>query len=153
MQETFCANCSTYLGWKIVKAHERTEKWKEGNWLLELENLWLARSSDVLDSSFEHTVEREREREKGITNQSRARRGSEFGFAAEEYPKDALKMVRAARAQGLGLEFAGSEDRAAGGPIKAYPQSSGKHHYSKSTPSFRVYGNGSAIHLPMTVAS
>ncbi|KAJ3575129.1 hypothetical protein NP233_g1308 [Leucocoprinus birnbaumii] len=149
MQETFCANCSAYLGWKIVKAHERSEKWKEGHWLLELESLWLARSSDVLDSSFEHAVEREKERE--ITRTPRVRRGSELGLGAEEYPKDALKMVKAAREQGLGLEFTESERRVSKG-TKPYSQA-GKHHYSKSTPSFRAYSNGSAIHLPMTVAS
>ncbi|KAF9447496.1 yippee-like protein, partial [Macrolepiota fuliginosa MF-IS2] len=39
MQEIFCTSCSVSLGWKIVKAHERSERWKEGKWLLELENL------------------------------------------------------------------------------------------------------------------
>ncbi|KAG6865368.1 hypothetical protein C0991_003145 [Blastosporella zonata] len=40
MQEITCLSCSSYLGWKIVRAHESTEKWKEGNCLLELENLF-----------------------------------------------------------------------------------------------------------------
>lgn len=39
MQEISCSVCSQYLGWKIVRAHERSEKWKEGNSLLELANL------------------------------------------------------------------------------------------------------------------
>jgi hypothetical protein len=152
MQETFCGNCSTYLGWKIVKAHEWTEKWKEGSWLLELENLWLARTPDVLDSSSELVVERGREWEsmKELTSQPRVRRGSEFGLASEGYPKDALKMVKAAREQGLGLEFIEGESR---GARKGYLHPPGNHHYSKSTPNFAAYNRGSAIHLPMTVAS
>lgn len=39
MQEISCSLCSTYLGWKIVRAHERSERWKEGHCLLELEGL------------------------------------------------------------------------------------------------------------------
>ncbi|GLB37427.1 putative yippee zinc-binding/DNA-binding /Mis18, centromere assembly [Lyophyllum shimeji] len=40
MQEITCLLCSSYLGWKIVRAHESSEKWKEGHCLLELENLY-----------------------------------------------------------------------------------------------------------------
>ncbi|KAF5386111.1 hypothetical protein D9615_002252 [Tricholomella constricta] len=40
MQEITCSSCSSYLGWKIVRAHESSEKWKEGKSLLELENLY-----------------------------------------------------------------------------------------------------------------
>ncbi|KAF8070465.1 hypothetical protein FPV67DRAFT_1779822 [Lyophyllum atratum] len=40
MQEITCSSCSSYLGWKILRAHENSEKWKEGNCLLELENLY-----------------------------------------------------------------------------------------------------------------
>ncbi|RDB25077.1 hypothetical protein Hypma_007908 [Hypsizygus marmoreus] len=40
MQEITCSSCSLYLGWKILRAHEHSEKWKEGNCLLELENLY-----------------------------------------------------------------------------------------------------------------
>ncbi|KAH9830126.1 uncharacterized protein C8Q71DRAFT_717313 [Rhodofomes roseus] len=36
IQEAACAPCGTYLGWKIVRAHEASEKWKEGRFLLEL---------------------------------------------------------------------------------------------------------------------
>lgn len=39
MQEITCRHCSTYLGWYIVRAHEESEKWKEGHFLLELENV------------------------------------------------------------------------------------------------------------------
>jgi len=39
MAEITCAACSQYLGWKIVRAHEKTESWKEGYCLLELELL------------------------------------------------------------------------------------------------------------------
>lgn len=39
IQELTCTTCSSYLGWKIVRAHEFPEKWKEGNYLLELELL------------------------------------------------------------------------------------------------------------------
>ncbi|KAL0955944.1 hypothetical protein HGRIS_002128 [Hohenbuehelia grisea] len=39
MQEITCGSCSTYLGWKIVRAHNRSERWKEGYHLLELEHL------------------------------------------------------------------------------------------------------------------
>ncbi|KAJ7579216.1 hypothetical protein C8J56DRAFT_1169957 [Mycena floridula] len=40
MAEITCSHCSTYLGWHIIKAHEASEKWKEGKFLLELENLF-----------------------------------------------------------------------------------------------------------------
>lgn len=40
MAQITCAKCSAYLGWQIVRAHETSEKWKEGNFLLELENLY-----------------------------------------------------------------------------------------------------------------
>lgn len=148
MQETFCANCSVYLGWRIVKAHERSEKWKEGKWLLELENLWLAKNSDILDPSFEkaveheHECERERGMERELPREPRGRRVSNFGAASREFPKDAARMVKAAREKGLGT-------------VKGYAKSSGHHHYSQSTPNFmRAYhGSGSAIHLPMTIAT
>ena len=39
MQEITCGICCDYLGWKIVRAHEKSESWKDGNCLLELENL------------------------------------------------------------------------------------------------------------------
>ncbi|KAF9462406.1 hypothetical protein BDZ94DRAFT_1261292 [Collybia nuda] len=39
MQEITCSTCSQYLGWKILRAHEHSEKWKEGNSLLELAHL------------------------------------------------------------------------------------------------------------------
>ncbi|KAJ3539202.1 hypothetical protein NMY22_g4838 [Coprinellus aureogranulatus] len=39
MSEVSCGSCHTYLGWKIVRAHEEPEKWKEGKFLLELEHL------------------------------------------------------------------------------------------------------------------
>ena len=50
MQEITCATCSTYLGWKIVRAHEASESWKDGHSLLELEKLYLQTDSlDVLN--------------------------------------------------------------------------------------------------------
>ncbi|KAF8893305.1 hypothetical protein BD779DRAFT_1669637 [Infundibulicybe gibba] len=39
MQEITCVACSAYLGWKIVRAHDLSERWKEGHCLLELESL------------------------------------------------------------------------------------------------------------------
>ena len=39
MQEITCGTCCDYLGWKIVRAHEKSESWKDGNCLLEMENL------------------------------------------------------------------------------------------------------------------
>ncbi|KAJ3803032.1 hypothetical protein GGU11DRAFT_695456 [Lentinula aff. detonsa] len=39
MQELTCTKCSAYLGWKITKAFEQSERWKEGHYLMELENL------------------------------------------------------------------------------------------------------------------
>ncbi|KAF4598610.1 hypothetical protein EYR40_006972 [Pleurotus pulmonarius] len=39
MQEIVCSTCDAYLGWKIVKAHNRSERWKEGYNMLELEKL------------------------------------------------------------------------------------------------------------------
>ncbi|KDR75878.1 hypothetical protein GALMADRAFT_248617 [Galerina marginata CBS 339.88] len=40
MQEITCSTCTAYVGWKIVRAHEGTESWKDGHFLLELENLF-----------------------------------------------------------------------------------------------------------------
>jgi len=37
IQEIVCLGCSSYLGWKMIHAHERTERWKEGKHILELE--------------------------------------------------------------------------------------------------------------------
>ncbi|KAF9268890.1 hypothetical protein L218DRAFT_970140 [Marasmius fiardii PR-910] len=45
MQEITCLHCSSYLGWKINRAHDRSEQWKEGHYLLELENLLAEMSS------------------------------------------------------------------------------------------------------------
>ena len=39
MQEITCGTCRDYLGWKIVRAHEKSESWKDGYCLLELESL------------------------------------------------------------------------------------------------------------------
>jgi len=39
IQEIMCSGCSSYLGWKMIHAHERTERWKEGKHILELEFL------------------------------------------------------------------------------------------------------------------
>ena len=39
MSEISCGSCHIYLGWKIVKAHDESERWKDGKFLLELENL------------------------------------------------------------------------------------------------------------------
>ncbi|KAK7472855.1 hypothetical protein VKT23_000963 [Stygiomarasmius scandens] len=39
VQELCCVKCSCYLGFKILRAHERSERWKEGHYLLELEKL------------------------------------------------------------------------------------------------------------------
>ncbi|KAI0076745.1 hypothetical protein K474DRAFT_1698203, partial [Panus rudis PR-1116 ss-1] len=36
IQEVSCRICDTKLGWKIIRAHEWPEKWKEGNIVLEL---------------------------------------------------------------------------------------------------------------------
>lgn len=48
MQELTCSSCSTYMGWKIVRAHDESESWKDGNFLLELEHLYF--QPDSLDS-------------------------------------------------------------------------------------------------------
>jgi hypothetical protein len=39
VQELECQDCGSTLGWKIVKSFERSEKWKENAFLLELETL------------------------------------------------------------------------------------------------------------------
>lgn len=52
MQEITCSSCSVYLGWKILRAHERSEKWKEGTSLLELENLF--HDTDVFAPLYIH---------------------------------------------------------------------------------------------------
>jgi hypothetical protein len=44
--ETSCCNCQAYLGWKIVRAHEWSEKWKEGEFLFEMEALGLEDGDD-----------------------------------------------------------------------------------------------------------
>ncbi|CAA7261603.1 unnamed protein product [Cyclocybe aegerita] len=59
MQEVTCGICLSYLGWKIVRAHEKTESWKDGHFLMELENLYVQpdllnprRSSSGSDSDY-----------------------------------------------------------------------------------------------------
>jgi len=37
IQEVICLVCTAYLGWKMIRAHERSERWKEGKHILELE--------------------------------------------------------------------------------------------------------------------
>jgi hypothetical protein len=39
IQEIICVGCDSYLGWKMIQAHERAERWKEGKHILELEFL------------------------------------------------------------------------------------------------------------------
>jgi hypothetical protein len=39
VQELECQDCATVLGWKVIKAFERSEKWKENGFLLELDLL------------------------------------------------------------------------------------------------------------------
>lgn len=39
VQSAACASCNMTIGWKIVRAHEWPEKWKEGNMVLELDLL------------------------------------------------------------------------------------------------------------------
>jgi hypothetical protein len=52
MQELTCSSCSTYVGWKIVRAHDKSESWKDGNFLLELEHLYFKPESlDPLDDT------------------------------------------------------------------------------------------------------
>ncbi|KAF7315638.1 Yippee domain-containing protein [Mycena indigotica] len=55
LAELNCVNCSQYLGYKIVRAFEQSEKWKESVFLLELAELKnlppCADSSDSEDSS------------------------------------------------------------------------------------------------------
>ncbi|KAJ8076471.1 hypothetical protein PM082_000894 [Marasmius tenuissimus] len=51
MQEITCLSCSSYLGWKINRAHDRSEQWKEGHYLLELENLFAEMAPRRRDSS------------------------------------------------------------------------------------------------------
>jgi hypothetical protein len=138
-----CAKCSAYLGWKIVKAHERTEKWKEGKWLMELENLWLAKSSDILNLDFEDAVERgrlgQRKSGRGISRGPRPR-ALTFQATSKEHPEDAAKLARTAVEERLGLDFAESVNR--------YTQSR-QHCYSLSSPNF----TRSAIHLPLAVTT
>ncbi|THU87703.1 hypothetical protein K435DRAFT_711169 [Dendrothele bispora CBS 962.96] len=52
VQELSCAKCSCYLGFKILRAHDRSERWKEGHYLLELEKL--AARSDIFCPRIPH---------------------------------------------------------------------------------------------------
>lgn len=36
VQDCACARCAAFLGWRVARAHEPSEKWKEGRFLLEL---------------------------------------------------------------------------------------------------------------------
>ena len=36
VQECACARCGAYLGWRVARAHEPSEQWKERRFLLEL---------------------------------------------------------------------------------------------------------------------
>ena len=57
MQELTCSGCTTYVGWKIVRAHDKSESWKDGNFLLELEQLLLDnnRVSDLSPNRWQST--------------------------------------------------------------------------------------------------
>lgn len=35
VRDMSCINCDHYIGWKIVQAHEREERWKEGAYVVE----------------------------------------------------------------------------------------------------------------------
>lgn len=39
VQNTSCSGCDTTIGWKFVNATEKSEKWKEGHFILELDQL------------------------------------------------------------------------------------------------------------------
>ncbi|KAJ7680347.1 hypothetical protein DFH06DRAFT_947823, partial [Mycena polygramma] len=39
LAEITCSNCTVYLGYKIVRAFEKSERWKESHFLLELAEL------------------------------------------------------------------------------------------------------------------
>lgn len=39
VREMTCIGCNTYVGWKIVQAHETSERWKNGAYILERELL------------------------------------------------------------------------------------------------------------------
>jgi hypothetical protein len=41
IREINCLGCSAYLGWKIVRAHELPERWKNGAYVLERDFLLL----------------------------------------------------------------------------------------------------------------
>lgn len=137
MQETLCSRCSLCLGWKITKAHERSERWKEGNWLLELENLWLMPNEDVLSSSFGKPVG-------WGMGKGPHRQESYFGAASKDYPKGAARVAE--------LGFSGQGTRG-----QAYTQTTSRHQHSRSAPSFGgnggYRGSASAVHLPMTCVS
>ena len=63
MEEISCSTCHSYLGWHIIRAHSSSERWKEGHFLMELENLSVkmdkprrqrsVMSSDSEDSNLE----------------------------------------------------------------------------------------------------
>jgi hypothetical protein len=39
LAEITCANCTAYLGYRILRAFEKSERWKESHFLLELAEL------------------------------------------------------------------------------------------------------------------
>ncbi|KAI0088934.1 hypothetical protein BDY19DRAFT_1057086 [Irpex rosettiformis] len=39
VQNSSCSGCDTIIGWRFVSATEKTEQWKEGHFILELEYL------------------------------------------------------------------------------------------------------------------
>jgi len=57
MQEITCGTCTLYLGWKIVRAHEKSESWKDGHYLLELENL-IVQSDPLMPHDMPPTARR-----------------------------------------------------------------------------------------------
>lgn len=57
MSELTCARCQAYIGWHILRAHDRSEKWKEGTYLLELECLSSADSSPLSNTGPWHSTD------------------------------------------------------------------------------------------------
>jgi len=52
IQEISCLVCDQYLGWKFVRAHQETEGWKDGYYLLELEHLKGSNDAGELRNNF-----------------------------------------------------------------------------------------------------
>lgn len=89
IQEFICTACEAYLGWKFARAHDGSERWKEGHYVLELELVSPAPPSPNDDFAFAFDADAE-------ADELQARAEAEFGVG--------MGMGVGMEREGMGME-------------------------------------------------